>query len=144
MVMFDTIWKNSHRRCIKKYEKKNNKRYLWMTRDHAVFAYVDPMFKTKLIRYSSFRTLAQTHVATSCDSGGIQVMEATLKSRKVAEISDLLSLAMWHIVKLVIISSFYLHCPPYSIISHVVRQSLHWARSEMTNRLDVPPSVLQS
>lgn len=69
-----------------------------MTRDHAVFAHVDPMFKTKLIRYSSFRTLAQTHVAsvaTSSDSGGIEVMEATLKrGRKVAEIPDLLSLAV--------------------------------------------------
>jgi len=44
---------------------QSGRKYLRVSRDHAVFAYIDTMFKTKLIRYSSFRTLAQTHVPTS-------------------------------------------------------------------------------
>lgn len=47
-----------------------------MTRDHAMFAYIDTMLKTKLISYSSLRTLAQAHVATSRER-----TETTLKQK---------------------------------------------------------------
>lgn len=97
-----------------------------MTRDHAVFAHVDPMFETKLIRYSSFRALAQTHVATSCDSGGI---ETTLKrGRKVANDTRFIVPRYVTYRETRDNWSFYLHCPPYSIIGHVVRQFLHSGR----------------
>lgn len=35
--------------------------YLWMIRNHAMFANIDTVFKTKQICNSSFRTLAQSH-----------------------------------------------------------------------------------